>query len=85
MPSLKLRTQPTLDIDGIHPPEALLSEEEEMMNDVTIDLSHATIEAEALEFDEAATMERVPHAEANGTGGVREHCFSFRLQEKSEI
>lgn len=41
-----------------------------MINDVTLDLSHATIEAEALEFDEAAAMERLPHAELGGIDGV---------------
>lgn len=65
MTTLKLTAPPVLDIDGIHPPEDV-AEEDEMINDVTLDLSHATIEAEALEFDDAAAMERLPHAEMGG-------------------
>lgn len=58
-----------LEIDGIHPPEDV-AEEDELINDVTLDLSHATIEAEALEFEDAAAMERVPHADIGGLDGV---------------
>lgn len=41
-----------------------------MINHVTMDLSAATIEAEAVEFDEAAAQERVPHAESVPVDGV---------------
>lgn len=41
-----------------------------MINDVTLDLSHATIEAEALEFEDAVAMERLPHAEMGGIDGA---------------
>jgi hypothetical protein len=55
----------TLELDTavIHPPEDV-ADEDELINDVTLDLSAATIEAEAVEFDEAAAQERVPHAES---------------------
>lgn len=67
--TLSLKKPPVLEIDGIHPPEDV-TEEDEMINDVTLDLSHATIEAEALEFEDAAAMERVPHADVGGIDGV---------------
>lgn len=67
--SLPLKKPPTLEINDIHPPEDI-ADEDEMINDVTLDLSHATIEAEAVEFEEAVAMERLPHAEMGGFDGV---------------
>jgi len=57
-----------LDIDTILPPD---EHEEDDMGDVTFDLSAATIEAEAVEFEEAAAQERIPHADPafDGAGG----------------
>lgn len=67
--SLPLTKTPVLEIDDIHPPEDV-ADEDEMINDVTLDLSHATIEAEAVEFEEAVAMERLPHADVSGIDGV---------------
>ncbi|KAF8311578.1 B56-domain-containing protein [Clavulina sp. PMI_390] len=66
---LRLTKPPVLSIDDIHPPEPA-AEDDELINDVTLDLSHATIEAEALEFEEAVAMERLPHADVGGIDGV---------------
>ena len=62
------------DIDTILPPDEL-EDDSDLINDVTLDLSAATIEAEAVEFDEAVAQERLPHADpsfdagnANGNG-----------------
>ncbi|KAF9520576.1 hypothetical protein BS47DRAFT_644077 [Hydnum rufescens UP504] len=56
------------DIDTILPPDEL-EDESDLINDVTLDLSAATIEAEAVEFDEAAAQERVPHADPSFDAG----------------
>jgi hypothetical protein len=85
-----LKKIPVLDINDINPPAEW--DEDDMINDVTFDLSHATIEAEAVEFEEAVAMERLPHADLggvggvsgggsgiNGTGNVREQCFHSSL------
>ncbi|KAF8343950.1 phosphatase 2A regulatory B subunit-domain-containing protein [Cantharellus anzutake] len=58
------------DIDNILPPDET-DDDTALINDVALDLSAATIEAEAVEFDEAAAQERLPHAdpsfETNGS------------------
>ena len=63
------------DIDHILPPDEI-DDDSALINDVALDLSAATIEAEAVEFDEAAAQERLPHAdpsfEANGVIPPRE-------------
>jgi hypothetical protein len=87
--SLPLQKPPVLEINDIRPPEDV-TDEDDLINDVTLDLSHATIEAEAVEFEEAVAMERLPHADMggmvdsggggmNGAGTVREQRFLISL------